>query len=267
MSAPVLNTSGDQTPHRLSTVDINLTAPLNTGAPNWQTLQYMEDSDFNPDNAVFVESQIYGDAGWGNQDAMGASWNLTATLNHMVVPGSNPPTYDPTHDFLETFVGKFGRARRVQLRMYDWDVNDTTGLITPRGQAYTGFASLSWPGFGTGGPTDKRLVAVPFMGKGPLVKIPHPFPLAPAVPVVNAVNPDTLLTAGGGSFEILGSGFDTVTGATGVKFGGTNATSYTVLSPTHIIGVYPAHAAGTGVAVLVTNTTGPSVGGDTVVYA
>lgn len=267
MSAPTLNPSGDQTAHRLTTIDLNLTTPLNPGAPNWQTLQYVEDVDFNPDDAVFVESGVYSDGGWGNQDAMGASWHLTATLNHMIVPGSTPPAYDPTHDYLESFVGKFGRDRRVQLRVYDWDVNDSTGIVTPRGQAYMGFASLSWPGFGTGSPTDKRVVAVPFMGKGPLQKIAHPYPATPVVPVVNNVTPDTLLAAGGGAFEINGTGFATVTGAAGVKFGGTNATNYTIVSPTQIIGVYPAHAAGSNLPVLVTNAVGPSVGGDTVNYA
>lgn len=268
MSAPVLNSSGDQTPHRLTTIDLNVTTPLNTGAPNWQTLQYVEDTDFNPDDPQWVASGIYSDGGWGNQDKLGANWHLNATLNHMVVPGSVPPSYDPTHDYLESVtIGKFGRANRVQLRVYDWDVNDATGVLTPRGQAYAGVASSAWPGYGTGGTNDKRLIQCVFMGKGPILKISHPYPVAAVVPVVNNVTPDSLLVAGGGAFEINGTGFALVTGATGVKFGGTNASSYTVVNDSKIIGVYPAHTAGTGVAVLVTNPTGPSVGGDTVIYA
>jgi hypothetical protein len=44
---------------------------------------------------------------------------------------------------------------------------------------------------------------------------------------------------------------------TGVKFGGTNATSWTVQNDSLITAVLPAGSAGT-ITVLVTNATGPS---------
>lgn len=268
MSAPTINPSGNQTPHRLLTTDINLTSPLNPLAPNWQTIQYVEDNDFNPDDAVMVESGVFGDAGWGNQDALGATWHATLTVNHMSVPDSNPPVYDPTHVFLETFVATFGAARRVQLRFYDWDQNDLTGVITPRGQAYMGFATLSWPGFGSGGTNDKRQVAVPFMGKGPLYKISHPYPLAGAIPnIVSKTNsvggPATgLLEAGGEVVIVLGDHFN---GTTGVTIGGT-ACKFTRITDSELVVVTPAHAAGTA-ALVVTNATGASTTGGTVTYA
>lgn len=260
MSAPVINPSGNQTPHRLLTTEINMTSPLNVAAPDWRVIQYVEDNDFNPDDAVMVESGVFGDAGWGNQDALGATWHATLTLNHMSVPDSSPPVYDPTHVFLESFVGTFGAARRVQLRFYDFDENDLTGVITPRGQAYMGFATLSWPGFGPGGTNDKRLVAVPFQGKGPLYKIAHPYALAAAVPFIGTFQGNPLAAAGGTDFRITGAGFS---GATAVTIGGTAATSFKVWSDGEITGKAAAHAAGTGLPVVVTNGVGPSTTGAT----
>lgn len=263
MSAPVINPSGDQTAHRLLTTDVNLTDPVNSSSPIWTTIQYVEDNDFNPDDAVMAESGVFGDGGWGNQDKLGATWHATLTVNHMSVPGNNPPIYDPTHNFLETLsVARFGAANRGQFRFYDWDVNDATGLVTPRGQAYMGFASVKWPGYGGGGTTDKRQVAVELQGKGPLYKISHPYPLAGAVPNITSKTPSTgLLAAGGQIVKLFGDHFSTVTGIT---VGGTAAV-FDVISDGRIDLVTPAHAAG-AVALVVTNPTGPSTTGGTITY-
>jgi hypothetical protein len=68
-------------------------------------------------------------------------------------------------------------------------------------------------------------------------------------PTVTSINPVAGPTTGGTLVIITGTGF---TGATSVAFGGTNATSYTVLSNSSIQAVAPAHAAGI-VDVIVTN--------------
>lgn len=75
--------------------------------------------------------------------------------------------------------------------------------------------------------------------------------------------------AGGtNSVVITGTGFTTATGAAGVKFGATNATSYVVNSDTQITAVAPAHSAGS-VQVLVTTPGGasPDTGADDYLYA
>ena len=64
------------------------------------------------------------------------------------------------------------------------------------------------------------------------------------VPEITSITPATAPTAGGATVVIKGSGFLSMSGASAVKFGGTNATSYTVDSPTQITAVAPAHAAG-----------------------
>ncbi|WP_280822736.1 putative Ig domain-containing protein [Pseudaminobacter soli (ex Li et al. 2025)] len=73
-------------------------------------------------------------------------------------------------------------------------------------------------------------------------------------PTVASISPTSGPTAGGTSVTIAGTNF---TGATSVKFGATNATSFTVDSATSITATAPASAAGT-VDVMVTTAGGTS---------
>lgn len=66
--------------------------------------------------------------------------------------------------------------------------------------------------------------------------------LVQATPTISSVLP-----AGAAAtqlVQIIGTGFTGVTGGTGVKFGATNATSYTVIDDTHITAILPAGSAG-----------------------
>lgn len=76
------------------------------------------------------------------------------------------------------------------------------------------------------------------------------------LPTVTSVTPSSGTTAGGTSVVIAGTNFSTVSGAAGVKFGGTNAASYSVDSATQITATTPASAG--AVDVVVTNTIGSS---------
>lgn len=71
-------------------------------------------------------------------------------------------------------------------------------------------------------------------------------------PTITSISPVTGPVTGGTTVTITGTGF---TGATAVKFGTTNATTFTVLSSTTITAVSPAHTAGT-VDVSVTTPAG-----------
>jgi hypothetical protein len=75
-----------------------------------------------------------------------------------------------------------------------------------------------------------------------------------ATPVVSGLNPNSGPTAGGTVVTITGTGFQCVTG---VKFGTTPASSFTVNSPTQITATSPPGAAGV-VTVTVTNCNGTS---------
>ena len=70
------------------------------------------------------------------------------------------------------------------------------------------------------------------------------FTYGSSVPTVTDVNPAGGPTAGGNLVVITGTGFNGVTGAAGVKFGATNATSYIVNNDTQITAVAPAGTAG-----------------------
>ncbi len=77
-------------------------------------------------------------------------------------------------------------------------------------------------------------------------------------PTVAGLSPASGSAAGGATVTITGTNFYAVSGAPGVTFGGVNATSFTVDSPTRITAVAPPHAVGT-VDVVVTSATGSSV--------
>ena len=83
-------------------------------------------------------------------------------------------------------------------------------------------------------------------------------------PAVTSVSPGTGTASGGASVTILGSGF---TGITGVTFGGTAATSFTINSPTSITAVAPSHTSGS-VDILVSTSSGSSAvnSGDQFIY-
>jgi hypothetical protein len=83
-------------------------------------------------------------------------------------------------------------------------------------------------------------------------------------PAVSGVSPSSGSTAGGEAVTITGSDLD---GATGVSFGGTPASSFTVVSPTQVTATAPARPAGT-VDVQVTTPGGvsPATGADVYSY-
>ena len=76
-------------------------------------------------------------------------------------------------------------------------------------------------------------------------------------PTITNLNPDLGPSTGGTTVIITGTGFTTVTGANGVKFGELNASSYTVISDTKITAKTKAHAVGI-VDVIVTSLSGSS---------
>ena len=93
---------------------------------------------------------------------------------------------------------------------------------------------------------------------------PYHFRSWGVVPAEGGANPPSLTSAlpsgaaQGAQVTITGSGFTGVTGAAGVKFGSTNATTYTVVDPSTIVAVVPAGSAGSANIVVTHPTSGAS---------
>lgn len=88
-----------------------------------------------------------------------------------------------------------------------------------------------------------------------------------AQPTVTAISPTSGTLGGGNSVVITGTNFTGTTGAGGVKFGSTNATSYTVNSDTQITAVAPTGSAGTvDVTVTTSGTTSATSAADQYTY-
>ncbi len=118
-------------------------------------------------------------------------------------------------------------------------------------EAFEGYYSPNWEPQG-GGATDLESVNFTLNGQGELVAVTNPLWVAPTI--------DSALPSAasvGQTVTIVGNGFSGLTGAAAVKFGGTNATSYTVDSVRQIRAVMPAGSAGSA-AITVTNPWGTS---------
>jgi hypothetical protein len=87
-------------------------------------------------------------------------------------------------------------------------------------------------------------------------------------PAITSLSPASGSPAGGTIVTISGSGFSGLSGASAVQFGGQNAQSYTVNSPTKITATAPAHGVGS-VRVQVTTPSGttPDTAADDFTYA
>ncbi|MBK1871426.1 autotransporter domain-containing protein [Aestuariivirga sp. YIM B02566] len=79
---------------------------------------------------------------------------------------------------------------------------------------------------------------------GSTATTPTPLTVTAPAPTVTSVAPASGPTAGGTSVIVTGANFTGTTGPGAVRFGGTNAATYTVDSDTQITAVAPAHAAG-----------------------
>lgn len=213
------------------------------GSGNFVQLKGM--SNFVPSVPAQVEDNTdYDTDGWGADAVMARKFTNTLTVRRHKYAGAR----DPGQEALRVAADA---GTMIHVRWYE----RTTG-----GEAYDGWVLVQWEPQG-GAPTNMSEVSVTLLGQGARAAITNPFS-ATAVPTVNSLSPATGPAAGGTLVTVRGSGFTGVTGATGVKFGTTNATAYTVVSDGVIVAQAPAQAASTK-NVTVTNPNGPSVDNST----
>lgn len=218
-------------------VEVDMNVP---GTPDWQRLLGIE--EYKPAYEQRREAdEGYDDDGSNRQVITGNAERLEIKLKRRQgVSGA----YNTVHEYLRLK----GRAKdaitgEVRIRWFD---------RLPGGvEAYEGRAIVEWnPDGGNAGAKD--MISLVLHIQGPSVAITNPN--ASTLPVVSALAPAGGGVAGGTLVTVKGRRF---TGATGVTFGGTAATSFTVLDDTRIVAVAPAKAASM-VDVVVTTPGGSS---------
>jgi hypothetical protein len=223
------------------------------GVPIWTPVKGLTSFKESPFEPNLEDDNVYEDNGYTGQTKTGLSWSIEAKVMRRTDP-TDVTVYDPGQQACRARAKTLGATGVAYVRWYDRNGGP---------EAYTGFGEVSWVPEG-GESTDLEAVTITVTGKGAPTEITNPNAPALALPTITAILPTGGSTAGGTLVKITGTDFMdrngniVVTGATGVQFGGTNATSYYVDDRQTIYAIAPAHAAGS-VQTKVTNTTGASV--------
>jgi hypothetical protein len=201
-------------------------------------------TDFAPSETPTTPSAAnYDTNGFDAYEKTLTTWGAVAKFEMPITAGI--PS-DPGQLLLEATRYQFSNLCRAYTRWYDR--NGGT-------DAWSGLAIIDWNQSKTT-TTDIEEITVTFKGDGILSRITNPFASA-LVPVITSVASTPAAQTVGGQVTIYGGGFLTTVATTGVKFGGVNATSWTVLSDNVIVAVMPAGSAGSA-PIIVTNTIGAS---------
>jgi hypothetical protein len=254
MPTPTLPTLGATTVHRKWLFEVNTGT---TGAPTWTAIGGINNSQFSPDAAVLQDDSDMGSGGSGSQTK--TAGNASASLTLMRKVGSDGVSYDVGQEFLRSKgIGQYGPANSVQLRISEYSPGGG-----PRVEAYMGSFAVGWDPQ-AGDHTALESVVVTLTGQGKCAPISHPYSLTAVVPTVTSID-KPLATAGGTVARISGSSF---TGTTSVSVAGATlaAGTYTVDNDAQITFSAPAHAAGSGLPVIVTNGTGASATANIATY-
>ncbi len=197
--------------------------------------------DFNDAvKGTMQDATDYDNNGYAGTEKTLQTWSATAKANRPF----NAGVYDPGQEIVRATRLGFGDGARVFVQWYDR--NGGT-------DAYAGIAIPEWTQSKTA-VADLEEIQVIFTGDGQLYNITNPYEAADA-PTIQAVSPSGAGTAA--AVAITGSYFNGTVPTTGVKFGATAATSFTVISDGLIVAVLPTGSAGSA-PVTVTNATGTS---------
>lgn len=169
--------------------------------------------------------------------------NLQITWNHEIVRDENGQ-YQPELQALIDASKENGQDNLVRLQVYDALGAD---------YAFDGWFSIQVTRTSTGW-DDKGWFQITATQNRFLGWITNPV-LTGNIPLISSVTPPA--AEEGDDLYIQGEQFTGTTGATGVKIGGVNATSYNVLNDSLIVAVVPAGAAGSA-PIIVHNPAGDS---------
>jgi hypothetical protein len=233
-------------------VDVNTGT---TAAPVWTGVFGM--TDFKPSlSPTWKDTSDFDSGGDKSSTATAREWGVEFKVQRKS-NASDPTTYDPGQEALRLRAENIGLTNSIEIRWYEMESGG------PRVESYQGTVGVEWAPDG-GAMEDTDGVSVKLMGQGHRTITTHPATVA-VVPVVYSFTPITGPIAGGTSVVVHGSGFTGTVAVTGVKFGATNATNWSVVDDDTLVATAPAHAAG-AVAIVVTNATGPSTTGPNYTY-
>lgn len=211
---------------------------VSTDNATWVSLKGI--NDLNPAiSNTTVSADDYDSNGFNAIEKTAISWVLTIKAFRKVGTGY---TFDPGQELVRAAQLQFGAAARVYVRWYDRNGGP---------EAFSGFAVVGYSASQTGVDALDE-VTITLTGDGVLAAISNPYLAGTAAPVITSISPSGQGAAK--SVLIAGSGF---TAATNVTFGGTAATSYSVINDQSITAVLPTGSAGS-VNVIVTTAAGAS---------
>lgn len=235
-----------------STVNRKWWVDINTGthdAPVWTPIRGVTSLTPNTTSSVQDDSS-FDSRGWGSDIITAHKWSLEIQVSRSVDLAA-PTVYDAGQEFLRKKAEATGIANVVDIRWYEMNIDDDGVVIGPKTEAHRGIAAAQYAN--QGGAYDTASTAtITLSGRGRYEDIEHPE--GGSLPAVLGLAPATGAAAGGTLVIITGSN---LTGATAVKFGTTNAASFTVINDSQIAAVSPSHTAG-GVEVSVTTPAGVS---------
>jgi hypothetical protein len=224
--------------------------------PAVQYQQMMGIEDFKPPREPrTVADETYEDQGAYREASTGSAWRVEAKFKFSLNAAGT--SRDPVHAFLFDKWTNFCASNNVLAAEFGLQYYDRNGIAD---EAFEGRAFVkSWV---MDGGLGQEVVTVVLQGQGALAAITNP--ASSQLPGVTGLLPATGDADGGTLVNIYGHH---LAGASAVEFGTDDATSYTIVSDSHIVAVSPAHAAGT-VQVKVTTTHGvsPNVTADDFVY-
>jgi hypothetical protein len=213
---------------------------VDISADNITWVRLIGTTDINDqDTPTYVDTTDYDTNGFASTEITLHTWAMTVKFNRKSAAG----VFDPVQELIRAARFQFGTAARLYVRWYDRN---------GKPDARTGLAIVEW-NQSKSGVGDVEEITVNFKGDGAITSIANPG--NSTLPVVLSATPSGL---GVGALLTIGGQF--LTGpvvTTGVKVGGVNATSWTVVSDTTIVAVMPAGSAGSA-PVLVTTAAGAS---------
>lgn len=243
MAIPTRTPLAASTTNRKWALDVQDPAALGV----WVPVMGIQESKPRPAEPTTQDDSDMDGGVFKSQTVTALTWGFDGKVLRKVTAAS-ATAYDPGQEIIRKAANNAGVLAVIPFRYYELEPSG------PRVEAYQGTGVPTWAPDG-GNMESLDTVAFSITGRGTRTAITHPEG-AGAAPVITSALPSG--AAAGATVVIQGQGFTGVTGATGVKFNGVNATSYVVLSDSLITAVVPAGSAGSAPIIVTHPTTGAS---------